>query len=251
MQHSTLPIAVILAAGVGRRLSPLTDDRPKALVAVEGSTFLERALEAVAAAGFERVVIVTGHRAEMIEAAVRDRAWPFDVRCVLNPRYATANNIVSFLAVEEDIRDGLCLLNSDIVFDASILRDVASAGQGCWLAIDLDEPLGAEEMKVELDGQGLVRRISKALPAGTCAGEYIGIARFDTAGAAAVIRHARQLVADGQTDLYYEDAFDRAAAELSIGTVSVKERAWTEVDDLVDFERAVQVARALGARGGR
>jgi len=125
------------------------------------------------------------------------------------------------------------------------------AGQGCWLAIDLDEPLGTEEMKVELDGQGLVRRISKGLPAATSAGEYIGIARFEAAGAAAVIHHARQLVADGQTHLYYEDAFDRAAAEVSIGTVSVKGRAWTEVDDLVDFERAVQVARALGARGGR
>ncbi|MBA2275197.1 MAG: phosphocholine cytidylyltransferase family protein [Chloroflexi bacterium] len=251
MQHSTLPIAVILAAGVGRRLAPLTDDRPKALVEVEGGTFLERALLAVGAAGFERVVIVTGHRADMIEAAVRDGGWPFDVRCVLNPRYATANNIVSFLAVEEDVRDGFCLLNSDIVFDASILHDVASAGQGCWLAVDVDEPLGAEEMKVEVDGQGLVRRISKGLPAATSAGEYIGIARFEAAGAAAVIHHARQLVADGQTHLYYEDAFDRAAAEVSIGTVSVKGRAWTEVDDLVDFERAVQVARALGARGGR
>ncbi|CAN5453566.1 NTP transferase domain-containing protein [soil metagenome] len=251
MQHSTLPIAVILAAGVGRRLTPLTDDRPKALVAVEGSTFLDRALHAVATARFGRVVIVTGHRAEMIESAVGSGGWPFDVRCVLNPRYATANNIVSFLAVEEDLGDGFCLLNSDIVFDASILRDVASADEGCWLAVDVDEPLGAEEMKVHVDGEGLVRRISKGLPAATSAGEYIGIARFDAAGAAAVIHHAHLLVAEGQTDLYYEDAFDRAAAELSIGTVSVQGRAWTEVDDLDDFKRAVQVARALDARESR
>ncbi len=250
MERSSLPVAVILAAGVGRRLAPLTDDRPKALVEVEGITFLERALHAVATAGFDRVVIVAGHRAEMIESAVGD-GWPFDVRSVLNPRYATANNIVSFLAVEEDLRDGFCLLNSDIVFDASILRDVASADEGCWLAVDGDEPLGAEEMKVGVDGEGLVRRISKGLPVATSAGEYIGIARFDAAGAAAVIRHAHQLVADGQTDLYYEDAFDRAAAELSIGTISVQGRAWTEVDDLDDFKRAVQVARGLDAREGR
>jgi choline kinase len=251
MHHSGLPIAVILGAGVGRRLAPLTDDRPKALVEVEGATFLARAMRAVEAAGFPRVVIVTGHRAEMIEAVVAQGAWTRDARCVYNPNYATANNIVSFLTVEDEIREGFCLLNSDIVFDASILQDVASAGPGCWLTVDGDEPLGAEEMKVQVDEDGFVRRVSKSLIPEVSAGEYIGIARFDAAGAAAVIRHARQLVAGGQTDLYYEDAFDRAASELAIGLVPVAGRAWTEVDDLTDYERAIDVARALDTSSSR
>ncbi|MDQ3492870.1 MAG: phosphocholine cytidylyltransferase family protein [Chloroflexota bacterium] len=251
MDHSSLPIAVILAAGVGRRLAPFTDDRPKALVEVEGRTFLERALTAVEAAGFKRIAIVTGHCAEMIDAAVRDGGWQFDVRCVVNPSYATANNIVSFLTVEDEILDGFCLLNSDIVFDAAILRDVARAGAGCWLAVDTDEPLGDEEMKVQVDERGLVRRVSKRLAPEVSAGEYIGIARFDAAGAAAVVRHARHLVAHGQTDLYYEDAFDRAASELAIAMVPVRGRSWTEVDDLTDYQRAIHVARALDAPPGR
>lgn len=251
LHHSGLPIAVILGAGVGRRLAPLTDDRPKALVEVEGSTFLARALRAVEAAGFPRVVIVTGHRADMIDAVLAEGAWAMESRSVFNPSYATANNIVSFLTVEDQIRHGFCLLNSDIVFDASILQDVAAAGPGCWLAVDIDEPLGEEEMKVEVDEKGFVRRVSKGLAPEVSAGEYIGIARFDAAGAAAVVRHARQLVAAGQTDLYYEDAFDRAAAELDIAVVPVAGRAWTEVDDLTDYERAVDVARALDAPSSR
>lgn len=251
MHDSRLPPVIILAAGVGRRLTPLTDDRPKALVQVGGRSFLERAMRAVEGARFERVIVVTGHRAEMVEAAVRDGGWKLDVRCLLNKSYATANNIVSFLAVEEEIRNGFCLLNSDIVFDPSIMLDVAAAGPGCWLTVDADEPLGDEEMKVQVDAGGFVRRISKDLPAATSAGEYIGIARFDAAGAAIAMRQAGQLVAAGHTNLYYEDAFDRTAAELSIGMVPVAGRSWTEVDDLADYGRAINVARALDGHVGR
>ncbi len=249
MRETSRSVAVILAAGVGRRLAPLTDDRPKALVMVGGRTFLDRCLAAVAQAGFPEVLIVTGHRAELIDAAVAEVDWPFRVRSVVNERYAVANNIVSFLTVADQVRGGFCLLNSDIVFDSTILRDVVGAPEGCWLAVDHDEPLGSEEMKVQMDGDGVIRRISKALPAERSAGEYIGIARFDAPGAVAVIRAAETLVRSGQDHLYYEDAFDRAAADLSIRPIPVAGREWTEVDDLADHDRASRVARALDGAG--
>lgn len=249
MRETSRSVAVILAAGIGRRLAPLTDDRPKALVMVAGRTFLDRCLGAVAQAGFREVLIVTGHRAELIDAAVAEGDWPFRVHSVVNERYSVANNIVSFLTVADQLRGGFCLLNSDIVFDATILRDVARAPAGSWLAVDHDEPLGAEEMKVQMDGDGVIRRISKALPPEKSAGEYIGIARFDTSGAVAVIQAAETLVRSGHDHLYYEDAFDRAAPDLSIRAIPVAGRPWTEVDDLVDHDRALRVARVLDDAG--
>jgi len=241
------PVAVILAAGVGRRLAPLTDERPKALVQLAGITLLERCLRALAAAGFARAVVVTGHREALVREFVEAGTWGVEVACVFNERYETTNNIVSFLVAADEMAGGVCLLNSDTVFDPTILFDVAATGDGSWLVVDHDEPLGAEEMKVEVDGAGVVRRVSKLLDPARSAGEYIGIARFDAHGAAAVLGAARTLVNAGRTDVYYEDAIDHVLTELDVRTVATRLRPWTEIDDHRDYARAVEVARAIDA----
>jgi len=241
-----LPVALILAAGVGRRLADVAPDTAKALVSLRGRTLLARSLDALAATGFGDVLVITGHHATKVAAALRDAPRGLTAEALFNPRFATANNIVSFLTPAERLAGGFCLLNADIVFDASILVDVAAAGEGSWLVVDTDEALAEEEMKVHVEG-GRVRRISKTLDPSTSAGEFIGIARFDRVGAEAVLDAARALVREGGEGLYYEDAIDRALPELSVGVIQVGGRAWTEIDDRADYERALRVASALDA----
>jgi L-glutamine-phosphate cytidylyltransferase len=189
----SLPVAVVLAAGVGRRLAPLTDDRPKALVELGGRPLLGRALDALAATGFERVVVVTGHRADLVERFIAARANDGAVDPVFNDAYATANNVVSFLTAAPRLTAGFCLLNSDIVFDRSILADVAAAGDGCWLAVDDGETLGAEEMKVRLDRAGRIRRGRRAPRGGRCDRPLLRgrLRRDPRRGRGAADRHAR------------------------------------------------------------
>lgn len=242
-----LPVAVVLAAGVGRRLSPLTDDRPKALIELGGKPLLGRALDALAGAGWRDIVIVTGYRAQAIAEFVAGRDDGISIRLCENRDYARANNVVSFLAAAGQLEQGFCLLNSDIVFDASILRDVADVEVGCWIVVDRDEPLGQEEMKVLLDDDGRVRRISKSLVSADAAGEYIGIARFDATGALSALDAARALVRDGMTDRYYEDAFDRVLEEVAVRPLETRGRPWSEIDDHNDLRRALAVARSLDA----
>lgn len=237
--------AVILAAGFGRRIAELTNGGPKALLELGGRSLLERELEALAAAGFGRVVVVTGHEAERIRGRLPARLGQLTIEERWNPAFATTNNIVSMLAADDLLAEGFCLLNSDIVFEPSILAEVAGVGPGSWLVVDGDEPLGAEEMKVHLDGTGVVRRISKHLDPATSAGEYIGILRLDDRGARVVLDTARGIVAGGGTNLYYEDAIDAAAEELAARPVWTRLRGWTEIDDAADYRRAVDVAAAI------
>jgi len=239
------PLAVVLAAGVGRRLGELTAARPKAMIEVGGVPLLERTLSALEASGFQDVLVVTGHCAEVIDEFLAYRRGSIQTRTLFNPKFAEANNVVSLLVAEEELYDGFCLLNSDIVFDRSLLADVRSNTGGVSLVVDGDEPLGPEEMKVELDGRGFVRRISKSLEPADSAGEYIGIARFDAASTGIVLEAAKALVAAGRVDLYYEDAIDASASALDARIITTDRRKWTEIDDLADFERAQRVAAEL------
>jgi choline kinase len=237
--------AVILAAGLGKRIGARTNGAPKALLPLHGRTLLDRSLAALDAVGFRDVVVVTGHAPEPIREAIAGAPRGLTVRERWNPDYATANNIVSMLAAGDALAGGFCLLNSDIVFDPTMLVDVAGLERGNWLVVDGDEPLGPEEMKVEVDVRGRLSRISKGLDPTSSVGEYIGICRFDADGAATVMGSAARLVADGATDRYYEDAIDAAAADLAMGLAWTRGRAWTEIDDDDDYQRALGVAAGL------
>jgi choline kinase len=237
--------ALILAAGVGRRLAGINAGKPKAMLDLHGRPLLERALSALETSGWRRAIVVTGHAAGTIDDLLARRRGTIAVSTVHNPRFADTNNIVSLLAAADHLTDGFCLLNSDIVFGTAILNSVLSHGPGVWLAIDGDEVLGAEEMKVAVDGDERLVRISKQLDPATSIGEYIGIVKFDAPGAATVLRSARDLVRAGGEQLYYEDAIDRAAAELAARIVFTAGVPWTEIDDEIDYRRAVAVAARL------
>lgn len=243
--------AVILAAGFGRRIASISGGGPKALLPLHGRSLLERSLDGLAAAGFERVVVVTGHGADEVDGRLAERADGLAVSTVFNEAYASGNNILSMLAAESVGAGGFCLLNSDIVFEPSILADLRGLEAGNWLVLDGDEPLGAEEMKVTLDSAGRVLRISKQLVPAESAGEYIGIARFDATGAATLMASAARLVAGGGHDLYYEDAIDAAAADLAVGILWTRRRPWTEIDDDVDYRRALEVAASIDGAAAR
>jgi len=241
------PTAVILAAGLGRRLGDHTTALPKALIDLHGKTLLERSLTALAAAGFERACIVTGHCAEAVDEFVASRDFGLEAVTRFNPSYATANNIVTFLTVEDIVERGCVLLNSDIVFDASILVDVAAAGTGTWLVVDSDEPLGHEEMKVTVDAAGRLTRVNKLLDPAESVGEYIGITRFDAEGGRKCLDSAHRLVDAGQVDLYYEHAIDAVAGDLGARLLPTRRRLWTEIDDEADYQRGLREAAQLDA----
>jgi choline kinase len=246
-----LPPALILAAGRGVRLGALTATRPKAMLELGGISLLERTLDALEGAGFARALIVAGHASDVITDFLRRRGGTIVIDVIHNPRYAVTNNIVSLLVASDALREGFCLLNSDILFAPEILGDVGDAGEGAWLVVDRDEPLGDEEMKVQTDVGGTVWRISKLLPPADCVGEYIGIARFDARSAATLIEAASMLVAGGGEHLYYEDAIDSAAPRLAARMIFTERRPWTEIDDLVDLDRAGRIAARMDRMAAR
>jgi choline kinase len=232
-------IAVVLAAGSGRRLQPLTETVPKCLLEIAGRTLLDRTIEDLAAAGLDRAVIVTGHLSREVETHLAGRT-PLDLTFVRNVRYDTTNNAASLL-VARDAIDGhaFILCDADVIASANPFPSLVGHPGECVLAVDVGVPWDAEAMKVALAPDRSVRRISKRLAASESAGESIGLQKVGAGVAAQLWDAIGSLVSLDAALAYYEDAFqlmiDRG---IRFDVSPVLPGSWMEIDDAADLAAA-------------
>ena len=244
---------MVLAAGAGRRLRPDTDSLPKTLLPVDGQvTILDIALRNLAAVGLRDVVVVVGYAAN----AVRDRAGRLErehgVRLTLvdNPRAEDWNNAYSLWLARAHFAAGVLLVNGDTVHPVGVEKTLLAAAQGpvagrrpdIILAVDAIKRLAEEEMKVIIDADGMITRITKVMDPALAYGEYIGATLIDPA-AADPLEAALEATWRRDPSLYYEDGFqelaDRGGA---IAVAPIGEVDWVEVDNHDDLRRAREIA---------
>lgn len=232
-------IGVILAAGMAKRLRPLTDERPKCLLTVGQRTLLERTVDGIIAAGISELVVVTGYRAQMIRDFLTSHYPDLTIHFIDNPDYAHNNNIFSLWLTRPytEGRDFL-LLDSDILFDPQIIPAVLSA-EGSALALNRHE-LGEEEIKVIVDDQNRVVEISKVCSIEQAIGESVGIEKMEADYSAALFRELEQMIeGEGLIDIFYERAFERLIPQGHTFTVVDSTRYFSiELDTVEDFENA-------------
>jgi len=233
---------IILAGGEGRRLYPLTADKPKALLDVGGRTILERSLESFRSAGIghEEIIILSGHAAGRLKEAAPE------CRFIHNEIYASTNNIYSlWLARAELANEEFLLLNSDVLFAPRMVKGILSADKESTLMVDDVHPLAKEEMRVMVDEDKRITAISKELDPKVSEGEYIGLARFGKGFSKAFFEKMDEMIDVGQRDVWYEQAIAQILDEHPLYALSTKGLPWIEVDTFEDLARAEEVARAI------
>lgn len=244
-------IGVILAAGMGSRLLPLTERVPKALLPVsDDDTLLDCALSTLGRAGLRRAVVVTGFAAGEIDRRLGqlEERHGVSIATVYNPEWPRRNNAYSLWTARDEIREGAVVVNSDTLVPANVLAELARLPEtgdfDVALATDMDKALGAEEMKLHVDGRGYVTRVSKDLDPMWADGEYVGLARV-AAGAASRLEAALADTWRKRPDAYYEDGFQRLIDDGGrVLAVPFPQMSWVEVDDHADLA----LARTLHCR---
>ena len=233
--------AVILAAGMGTRLRPLTDSKPKCLVPVAGRSLLERMLDSMAQAGIEDAVVVTGYEKEQVEAAVQGARVA--CRCVFNPRYADANNYYSLLVAREAVAGRPFMkLDGDVIFEPVVLRRVMDGPGWIRVGVDIRNDLGAEEMKVYADHEGRIQAMSKKLVPSQSLGESVGIEFISVQAVIPLFEMLAKMADEGLDDEYYEYAYDQLARSgRDVRVVGLSDLTWTEIDDLADLKHAEEL----------
>ena len=234
--------AVILAAGAGTRLSPLTNGCPKCLVDVGGKLLIDYQLEALSKAGVEDIVLVVGFEAEQVRRYCGTR-----VRYVDNPDYATTNSIYSLHLATAEFNTETFLFNCDIIFHPELLTRMLDAGSPNVVAVDSRAERISGEMNVAFAPRGRVSAISKELDPGQAQGVSVQLVKFDACGADQVRQEVARLVAQQRRDVFPPSAYGPLIQAGSFYAVDAGDLAWGEIDSLEDYEHVVhQVLPRLG-----
>ena len=230
--------AIILAAGAGTRLRPLTEGRPKCLVPVAGRALIDRQLEALAGIGARDVVVVTGYEARQVRRHLGSRA-----RCVFNEDWRTTNSIESLHRALGYLEGDAFLFNCDILFDGAVLERLGNT-PGSAIAVDSRAAREAGEMNLRIAGSGRVTEIGKHLDPAASQAVSVQLVRFDEAGSAMVRREVGRLVEGGGGALFPTAAYGPLIRSGNLRAVETGDLPWFEIDSLEDHERASrQLAR--------
>ena len=231
-------IAVILSAGAGSRLLPLTRERPKCLVEVDGRTILDWQLDAVRTAGIDRAVVVGGYRCAQIAAHLARDTASLPVELVFNPFWSHASSIGSVWAAREHLRGAFCLMNGDTIFDPTLIGDaVARASQGVNLLV---EPLAeaiTDDMLVTVE-QGQIRAVAKTLPHAAATHRSLGVVLSGGPGSTRYLHALETVIAAPKgTHAYHHDVIDYLAKSNRVDAIVADAAGWQEVDSPADIAR--------------
>jgi choline kinase len=237
-------IGVILAAGMAKRLRPLTDTKPKCLLEVGNRTLLQRTVDAILATGVSEIVVVTGYRGEMIRDFLTSYLSPLNTKITFlhNADYEHNNNIYSLWMAGQVVRGKeFLLMDSDILCDPQAVMAVASQKESA-LALNRHE-LGEEEMKIVVDADNRITEISKTCKVEDAVGESVGIEKMTAAYSEALYRELDQMIEqEGLIDIFYERAFERLIPQgHTFKVIDTTAYFSYELDTPEDFQRASEL----------
>ncbi len=235
--------AIVLAAGQGARLRPLTDDRPKCMVAYKGVPLIDRILTSLRTAGVNDIVVVKGYKANAL--------FPTGTRTYTNERYAIGNMVATLFSVEHELEGDLIISYSDIAYGPGVVEELLAAEGDVAIVVDrawrdlwskrMPDPL-ADAETLKLDAHGFVRELGKRPTSyADIEGQYIGLIKMSARG----VRRVRELYAkldrkalyDGQPfeKMFMTSFLQRAIDEgIRVRAVPIS-GGWIEIDSPSDL----------------
>ncbi|MDA3816344.1 MAG: phosphocholine cytidylyltransferase family protein [Prolixibacteraceae bacterium] len=230
--------ALLLAAGIGSRLFPLTKSSPKCLTLVNQISILERLVENIKKQGFKRLVIVTGYKKECIMDFLGRKSGNLNIEYIHSPLFRTTNNIYSLWLARNIVNEPFVLFESDLVLNTSLLNEMvfpdrmATATMQPWLngtTVSVNKTNRVTGFqKGTTDSYADIRH------------KTVNIYSFSLASWRAIVNRLDQYISRGDVNCYYETVFAEMVADKSISfdSVSFDHKPWYEIDTIYDLAEA-------------
>lgn len=224
--------AIILAAGRSTRLYPITLEKPKSLLEIDGQSIIGRQLDQLEALGIRDVVVVTGYKSEVIKKHLGDR-----VRYRYFEDFATTNHLHTLHSVRDELSGEVLCLFADVIVEKEILSRLVENRSDYCLAVDPKVRPGTMRVRIR---NGQVMEMGNQISIEDGDGTFIGIAKYSKRGAGLLARKTEVMVTHGNEDQYYTLALQSLAAEgEKIAFIDTRNSWWIEIDTRDDLDAAV------------
>ncbi len=230
---------ILLSAGQGKRLLPLTTNLPKCALSLGEKTALEWQLQSLAAAGASEVVVATGFRAEAVSNIIH-QFHKLPVRIAHNPFYAQCDNLGTCWIVRHEMTDPFVLINGDTMFEPDVFRRLIASrpSHNITLVTNRKDSYDDDDMKVTVTN-GELKRVDKQLPIAEVDGESIGMILFRGTGVGLFRTQLETMMLEESTlRRWYLSAVDLLARQGHVGTIDTAGHDWCEIDDRTDLDHA-------------
>ena len=230
--------AVILAAGLGTRLRPITNKVPKCMVPVNGIRIIDKQIDNLLANGVNEIYVVDGYKAEVLAQHLKE-AFP-QVHIVSNPRYAETNNMFSLYLTSQFVKgEEFLLMNADVYYDANIIEGMLQGENQSKIACDRSGYM-EESMKITLDGEK-INHISKKITPEEHYAVSIDVYRISKDDSSTLFKEVEETVIDRKDEnSWTEVALDNIFCKTNFMPYVIKGR-WFEIDNHEDLHEAEEI----------
>lgn len=236
--ENRITTALLLAAGTGSRLFPLTKNAPKCLTLVNGKSILERLVKNLKKLGFKRLVIVTGHKKECIMEFLGSKSKGLTIEYVYSPLYQTTNNIYSLWMARNVIKEPFVLFESDLVLKTSLLNEMVFPDR---MAVAKMQPW-LNGTTVSINKMNQVTQFQKGTADTYSDIRYktVNIYSFSLPSWQVVVKKLNQYISEGRANCFYETVLSEMVDNkiLTFEPVSFDHKPWYEIDTIYDLAEA-------------
>jgi len=234
-------IAVILAAGMGVRLRPLSHKIPKGLIEIGGKTLLERSLDNLSSFGIKKVFIIVGYLGNMIKDKLGDSYKGVEIEYVKNKEYVNTGSMYSFSKAKNLIDRDVLLLESDLLYDKRAIKAIKESKFRDSILVAPCSGSG-DEVFICTDKNERITQLGKSIPNKKNAiGELVGISKFSKEFIKKLFETAEQDYKRGEKNYHYEEVVFRTNKEnkdFPVYALMIDNLAWIEIDNENDLKRA-------------
>lgn len=230
--------ALILAAGLGTRLRPITDTRPKSMVEVNGKPILFKQIDNLMENGIEDITVIAGYKSEMMVDAI-NKSYK-NVKTIINDVYDKTNNMYSaYMALDHMYNNEFLLMNADVFYDSAIIKELIKTDYNNSIVVEAGI-YNDENMKVSCNDERIVE-ISKVIAESDAYGVSIDVYKFSEEGSKVFFNKVKEYIEDRkELNQWTEVALNEALKLVEFKPCPLKGR-WMEIDNHEDLKKAESI----------